>query len=151
MLKLRRGKELALFLKRFQHQRVRVLAENAGPRRLLGHLAAVVDQLDKGQVIGAADLGVVLAESGRSVHDAGAVGQGDIVVAGDVPALFRGMDKVEQRFVLPVFQRFAREGIQDLRLVAQHGRHEVLGHIIDFAAALYARVRLVGMDAERDV
>lgn len=151
MFEYRRGEQLAAFFERVQNQRVRVLAERAGPWRLLRHLAAVIDELDKGQVIGAADFCVVLAECGRNVYHAGAVTQRDIIVAGDVPALLGGMDKVEQRLIFPVFKRPARERLEYLRLFAKDSGDELFGHVIDFAPVLHARVRRVGVDAERYV
>ena len=77
-----------------------------------GHkTAALVHEVDDGKFVFSAHAVVVLAERGRDVHDARAVGQGHVAVAHDVVRLFaeRAERVVEERLVFRIFVFFAQQ------------------------------------------
>ena len=142
----------AALLELVRDGRVGVLDEDAGPRRDLGdELALEVDGVDDRQVVLHADAHVVLAEGRRDVHDAGAVGGGDVVAADDeVGALVRRQVRV-QGLVLEAEQLGPGELAQHLGLLAEDVRDEVAGQDEPVAAALHERVGDVGVHRGRDV
>ena len=85
---------------------VRILTEYSRPKGLFGHLSLRVHQLNEGQAVPAAHISVVLTKGRRDVDDAGAVGQGDVVVAGDVPALFIRPDKIKEGLDISAMLQF---------------------------------------------
>ena len=139
----------------FEDERVGVLDERARPGRLLGHAAAGVHQLQKGQVVFAADAGVVLAEGRGLMDDAGAVGHGDVAVGHHAPGglVDQRLLEVEQRLVFHAHQVAAvDEGeVCHGHVLAEHGVDERLRHDDGAAVVVEAGVDLVGVDAEGDV
>ncbi len=144
---------------------VRFFAELAGKiADLRRHGAVFADQLDKRQVIAAADTGVVFAKRRRDVHDAGAVGQGHVTVCRDIKGLFAAVgDSLarirEQRFVSGALQVAAPHAPDDPVGSAQNLLDQTAGHVVaDLARAAVQilvefsqHVLLVGIDAQRDI
>ena len=94
-----------LLLQQHHHRPVALLAEDAVQLfvRALDEPAALVHHLQEGKVVFPAHVRVVLAESGRDMDDARAVGEGDIAVAGDVKRLFLALVAVKERLVFCKF------------------------------------------------
>ena len=151
MLKGGSGEKETAFLQVFEHLFVRVLAEHAGPEGLFRHFSLAVHQLDKGKIIAAAHFGVVLTEGRGDMNHAGAVGQGNVTVAGDVPALFFRLYKIEQRLVFQMLQLAAGFGLQHGVILAENRPGKVFGKDVGFLAAADLHIVLVRIDAERDV
>ena len=148
MLKLRCGKEHAPLLEVRQNCRVsadcrriilqlslRRFAAHAGKRRIVCHNALVIYELQKRQVVIAADPRIVFTESRCDVDDTGTVCHRNVAVAGHemcfLVKLFRTLaGALVKRLIFSVFQLAALEGIQHLV-----GRLSVLGqtaeHLIE--------------------
>ena len=88
MLKFGGGEQLALPVQILEHQRIGVLDKGSGIGRFRGHIALSVHKLDEGQIVPPAHPSVILAKGGSHMHHAGAVGQGDIIVAADKKGFF---------------------------------------------------------------
>ena len=88
VLKLGCGEKLAFAVKVNKNFGVSILNKHARIGSFICHVALAVNKLDKGQIIGSANLCVVLTESGSDVNDARTVGHGNIVVNGNKVSLF---------------------------------------------------------------
>ena len=148
------GKQQAPLLQILQHQLVRVLDEHAGPLGIGGHAALRVHEIDKGNVVLAADAVIVLTKGGSDMHDAGAVGHGDVIVADDAPGglvqLAHG--EVEQGLVLHALQFRAGHFRVDLYfLAAENRRDQGLAHNVVLALHRDAAIGIAGIDAQRQV
>ena len=142
MLELRRVVEFAFLVEVHEDFRVGVLDEHAGIRGLGFQFTLLVDHLDEGKVIVAADASVVLTEGGSDVDDTGTVIHGDVGVAGDEEALLalfvgEGLLEVVERLVLFVFEVLAHIGLEDFISgfavfgeSAEHGVREGLGDVV---------------------
>ena len=153
VLKRQRGKEFAALLQRFQDRLVRVLYEHAVPRRAAAQMPGGVDKLQKRKVPNLTDAVVVLAECRRNVDDAGPVGQRDVIVRHHPITLLAAEvhGKVEQRLILGADKRFAREAIDDLSVLAQHGSNQRFRKDIRFAVFDGFHIHFMCVDAQRDV
>ena len=151
---LRLDQQSALF-EVLEDERIGVFYKRARPGRLLGHAAAGVHQLEEGQVVFAADAGVVLAEGRGLMDDAGAVGHGDVAVGHHAPGglVDQRLLEVKQRLVFHAHQIAAVEerDVLHRRVLAEHGVDERLRHDDGAALKVKAGVSLVGIDAEGDV
>ena len=142
MLELRRVVEFAFLVEVHEDFRVGVLDEHAGVGSLGFQFTLLVDHLDEGKVIVAADASVVFTESGSDVDDAGTVIHGDVGVAGDEEALLalfvgEGLFEVVERLVLFVFEVLAHIGLEDFVSgfavfgeFAENGVREGLGDVV---------------------
>ena len=149
----RREQQAAAF-QILQHFLVGVLAEHAGPLGFLGHFALGVHQLDKGQTVFPAHVGVVLTKGGSNVNHAGTVGQSDVLVTGDIPALFLGFHIMEQGFVLFIFQIFTHIGFQNgVGAFAQYGIAQGMSQIVYLAVLVHLDLDIffVGVHAQGHV
>ena len=142
MLELRRVVEFAFLVEVHEDFRVGVLDEHAGVGSLGFQFTLLVDHLDEGKVIVAADASVVFTESGGDVDDTGTVIHGDVGVAGDEEALLalfvgEGLLEVIKRLVLFVFEVLAHVGLEDFVSgfavfgeSAEHGVCKGLGDVV---------------------
>ena len=116
--------------------------------------AALVHHVHDGQAVLLPDAVVVLAEGGRDVHDARAVGQGDVPVAHDVVRLFAvaALGIGEERFVFAalVFAPLLH-GERCIRPLFEQRGHERLREHVARAGRLDLGVVLLRVDAQRDV
>ena len=132
----------------------------------LRHVTLQVHELHEGQVVPAADSGVVLAEGRGAVHDAGTVGHGDVVVAHHEVGLFMLLFRFRggagiQRLVLGVLQILAGTLGKDLvggnavlliRQMAQHRIQQRGGEDVGIAVGgLHFCVFVVGVHAQGGV
>ena len=88
------------------------------------------------------------------MNHAGTVGQGDIVVTGDIPALLFGFHIVEQRLVLFIFQIFTHIGFQNgVGAFTQYGVAQSMGHVVNLAVFVHLNLDIffVGIYAQRHV
>ena len=146
MLEDRRAEQQTPGLQVDQHFLVGLFAEHAGPLGLLGHAALGVHQLHEGQAVLAAHVGVVLTEGGSNVNDTGTVGQGDVAVAGHIPALLLGRNEVEQGLVLLVLQVLALVALQHgVTALAQHGVGQSLSDVVHGAVLVHLDLH-IGLD-----
>ena len=117
--------------------------------------AALVHHVDDGQAVLLPDAVVVLAESGRDVHDARAVRQRNVPVADDVMRLFAvaALRVREQRLVLRIFIFLALfDGQSFIRpFPEQRGNERLRQNVMRAVLRLNLDVILVGVHAQRHV
>ena len=136
---------------------VDLLGALARPRRAFHELALRIHQLYEGKLVVTAHARVVLAERRGDVHDAGAVGQRDIVVADHIPALFAGIgDALEavERLVGRAAKLGALHGFEHLalmRLFAKDGVQQRLRQDVGLPIQLELAVVLMRVDAQGHV
>ena len=152
MLKLRRFNQQAAFLQVGQHELVRILDEHARPLGLVGQAALRIHQLHERQVVFAAHARVVLAERRGDMNYSRAVGQGNVIVVGDVKRfLSERSERVrEHRLVFDVFVILAFLFRNDFVVLEERG-NESLGKNVNFVADLDFDVIETGVHTERDV
>ena len=164
VLEFRRVKQQAAGVEVLEHLGIRFFHKQTGKRRFRRHAALAVHQLDKRQVVFAADLRIVLAEGGGGVDDTGTVGHCDIVGTGDVKALlvlFFGdlLGAGVQRLVFAPLQLLARKAGEHgvCRLIvrgeaAEHAVEQRLRHVIGAPVRRAdLAVGVARVDAEGDV
>ena len=139
-----------------EDQLVRILYKGAVPGGAAAHIAPGIHQLDKGHIVRLAHPGVVLAEGGCVVDDAGTVGGGDVVVRDHIMAPFAGFGAGgpgagEQGLIIPAHQVAAGEHIQDLSPLAQYAFHQVPGQDEGLPILAGAAVFHVGVYAQAHV
>ncbi len=124
---------------------------------LLGEAPLGVHRVDHGDALAAAGVEVVFAEGRRHVHQAGAVGGGDVPGGDDAEgarlAVALEVGEVgEERRVRPPHQLGALLRFQRHRLVAQHRLHQRLGHPVAVAVVvLHLHVRKLRAHRDRQV
>ena len=96
-----------------KNHRICLLAENTFVIGLFCHFPFCIHQLYKRQVVISSHVGIVLAECGGDVNNAGTVGQSDIGVTCYIicllPLFFAQFHRIiKQRFIFLIFQVFAR-------------------------------------------
>ena len=127
------------------------------PGRAFHELALRIHQLYEGKLVVTAHARVVLTEGGGDVHDAGTVGQSDVVIADHVPALFAGIgDALEavERLVGRAAELGALHGFEHLtlvRLLAKDGVQKRLRHDVGLAVQLELAIVLMRVDAQGHV
>ncbi len=152
MLVGRLGKQQAALAQVGDDGRVGVLDEAPGP----GHDLSLepplpVDRVDERQVVLETDAHVVLAEGGRDVDHARAVGGGDEVAADDVVRPLVGLHEAERRLVLQAEQVAAGEPALYHGAPAEHRLDQLGGQHEALAATLDQRVLDVGVHGAGDV
>ena len=142
-------------LQLLQDGAVGVLHEQARPGGRLVHAALGIHQLEEGQVVLPTHPGVVLAESGGDVDDAGTVGHGDVIVGHHPPGalVHQVLLEVEQGLVGHAHQGAAGHFLQDIvqRLRAQHALQESLAHDDGAAFPGHPGVGVGGVHAQSHV
>ena len=157
VLKYRRGKELARLLQILEDHGISLLDKYSRPLRIRAHTALGVHELYQRYAVLPADAGIVLAECGRAVYDAGTVGHGDIAVTPyeeclAVRLLYGICRALIQRLVFLVLEIPALISLDDLvaalaeYLIQQSGRHD-----IGISVRPDLGILLVGVDAQTDI
>lgn len=117
-----------------------------------GHLTLLIDKLNEREPVAPSDNRIVLTEGGSNVDYAGTVIHRYIVRDGDIPALFGGRNKIEERLVLGIFEIFSDIFGDDFVLTfAENAVAERSCKDEYIIAVLYADVFLDGIHAERNV
>ena len=103
----------------FLHFLLGRLAAHAGERRLLRHLALLIDELDERQIIIAADSGIVFTECRSNMYDTCTVCHGYIIVAGHKVSLLALLlcnlaGTLIKRLIFPAFKILTDIFLQDL-------------------------------------
>ena len=148
------GEQQSPLLQIVQHQLVRVLDEHARPLGVGGHAALRVHEVHEGDVVFPADAVIVLTKGGSDMHDAGAVGHGDVIVADHAPGglvqLAHG--EVEQGLVFHALQVDAGHFRVILHfLAAENGGDQRLAHDVMLALHRDAAVGVMRIDAQGQV
>ena len=145
-------KQQAPVLEQAHYRLIAVLAELSVQLRVraLGESAAFVHALQEGQAVAASHPRVVLAECGRDVDYARAVGKGDVAVARDVVRLLLAVVTVEQRLVCGALESSALLDLYHL-IILEMSADERLGKYVYLALALYHGIILVGIHTQRHV
>ena len=103
----------------FLHFLLGRFAAHAGERRLLRHLALLIDELDERQIIVAADSGIVFTECRSNMYDSCTVCHGYIIVTGHkvslLALLLRNLaGTLIKRLIFPAFKILTDIFLQDL-------------------------------------
>ena len=164
MLKLRRCKQLTLFVQILQYFRVRILDKLARIGSFCCQITLAVHELYKRQVIVSANPGVILTKGRSDVYDTGTIRHGNVGVTGYKMCLFLLLYSSFsgtgiQRLILSVFQFLSLIGFQyligGLSFLCQRTEHSIqkrLCQIINSAVSrLYLAVGFLRVDTERHV
>ena len=151
MFKHRRLKQKAAFFQIYKNRLVRVFTKCTGPVRFFGHFAFCVYQLNKGQIVIASYICVILTKSGGDVYHAGTIGQCYIAVTGYIPTFFIRFYKVKKRLIFFIFQIFAHKVFQNFRLTLEHSIYQRLSHIIRFSFIFHFNVAFFWMNTQSHI
>ncbi|MPN51453.1 hypothetical protein SDC9_199099 [bioreactor metagenome] len=86
------------------------------------------------------------------MNDARAVGERNVIVGNDIPALFIGIDgKIKQRLVIKPDKFLSFKGVKLVRAFTQHAFAQRFGHNVFFTVQFIKAICFLGVYAERDV
>ena len=129
------------------------LYEHTVPGRSAGQLSLVVYELNEGKPPFLTYPCVVFTEGRSEVNDAGAVGQGDIIIGNDAPCVHALMvhGEIEERLVVQTDKLASLVFFEYFGILAEHALDKRLCKDVLFAIVLYGAVCFIGINAETDV